>query len=78
MREKAALLCAMMASSDAESSACAAVDFEDACGFEVCYADSGPADLARSAYWAAALHWHPEERAGWAEAEAMLRTGWSP
>lgn len=85
MREEAADLCAMMASSNSELMTRIvngwpeqAVDFEDACGADVCYASDGVADLARAAFQTGALHWYPEPRAPWAEAEALLRTGWRP
>lgn len=86
VREEAADYCALMASSNTELAHRVvngwpenAIDFSEACGDEVCYADDGPADLARAAYQVGAMHWYGvDSRASWAEAEALLRTGWSP
>lgn len=82
VREEAAHFCALMASSNNElmhtiinGTADPAIDFSEASGNE-CHKHGGPADLARAAYWAVAT---PDscDREAWAEAEAMIRTGWS-
>ena len=83
VREEAAHYCALMASSDRWFRVAIwsepAVDFEDASGIE-CFKENGSAALARQAYWHACefswLDWQGRE--AWAEAEALLRTGWVP
>lgn len=95
VREEAAVLCALMASSR-QPNGRPLSDFNGPCesvGID-CFEDDGPADLARAAYWHVPK-WSRvartvEERHAviqsitdnaplhWAEAEAMIRTGWSP
>ena len=66
VRDEAAMLCALMASSNADAINVLGVDpFLGAA-----------ANLAREAYWATPRQ--SPRRAEWAEAEALLRTGWSP
>ena len=79
-REEAIEACAMMASSDTEGRP----------GFEVSYfgdaidTNSRAATLAREALWESGRHrTHEtidgyEDRSWWAEAEVLLRDGWSP
>jgi hypothetical protein len=66
VRDEAAMLCALMASSNAEP--CNVLGVDPFLG--------ASANLAREAYWATPRQ--SPRRAEWAEAEAMLRTGWSP
>ena len=66
VRDEAAMLCALMASSNADAINVLGVD-----PFL-----SASANLAREAYWATPRQ--SPRRAEWAEAEALLRTGWSP
>lgn len=79
MRERAALLCALMASSDEkvrDGDPYPAVDFDEPCkalGVAI-MANDDSAELARLAFWSTTN----EGRAAWAEAEALLRTGWLP
>ncbi len=96
IRDTAALLCALMASSnrdtvdgmfivDFEAPMASFVDdnqldFREACetiGVE-CMSRDGAAELAREAYTSTQIAPHRCFRAEWAEAEAMLRTGWTP
>ncbi len=89
-RAQAAQLCALMASSNADVvngeylidfawplPPIHQVDFREPCnvlGVDPILGAS--ANLAREAYWAASTR--SPRRAVWAEAEAMLRTGWLP
>ena len=90
VRDEAAMLCALMASSNADAvngeylidfawplPPIHQVDFREPCnvlGVDPILGAS--ANLAREAYWATPRQ--SPRRAEWAEAEAMLRTGWSP
>ena len=90
VRDEAAMLCALMASSNADAvngeylidfawplPPIHQVDFREPCN--VLGVDpflGASANLAREAYWATPRQ--SPRRAEWAEAEAMLRTGWSP
>jgi hypothetical protein len=88
-RAQATQLCALMASSNADVHGeylidfafplppIHQVDFKEPCrvlGVDPIF--SAAAELARQAYWAVPAS--SLRRAEWAEAEAMLRTGWLP
>lgn len=79
-RELAALLCQMMASNQERAFEGMSV-LADSVGVDN-FEDRGPADWARQAYWS--LRDTPkfmitdDPPAQWAEAEAMIRTGWTP
>lgn len=95
-REQAAMLCALMASSNRQTEGEFLVDFEqpfctavhqqnfgEACAVcrVDCHANGAAADLARLAYWNVSLPLECSDdmcRKEWAEAESLLRTGWSP
>lgn len=78
VRDEAAMICALMASSNADAvNGEYMIDFREPCnvlGVDPILGAS--ANLAREAYWATPRQ--SPRRAEWAEAEAMLRTGWSP
>ena len=82
VRDEAAMLCALMASSNADAiNGEFLIDFDDPLPpiHQVLGVDpflGASANLAREAYWATPRQ--SPRRAEWAEAEAMLRTGWSP
>ena len=82
VRDEAAMLCALMASSNADAiNGEFLIDFDDPLPpiHRVLGVDpflGASANLAREAYWATPRQ--SPRRAEWAEAEAMLRTGWSP
>lgn len=92
VREEAALLCAMMASTRKPDGS-AFSDFREPCSaIGVSWsAETGSAEVARQAYWSVdkGIDWNlePKERTAklyrdapvhWGEAEALLRTGWTP
>lgn len=83
VRDEAAMLCALMASSNADAvngeylTPIHQVDFREPCNvLGVDPTLGASANLAREAYWAVSTR--SPGRAEWAEAEALLRTGWSP
>lgn len=82
-REEAVEACALMASSNSEPlrRGVSTGENEEAFNFgdAVAAINSPAASLARAAYWhcAHALGEHTE-RECWAEAEALLREGWTP
>ena len=82
MRQTAADLCALMASSSREHGNQPIVWFLEPCrALDVdCYCGTGPAALARAAYWSidVAVDDDDAERERWAEAESRLRTDWTP
>ena len=70
-RDEAAMMCAMMASSNWQHTREAAIYMGDIYDYR-----TPTGDIAREALWATP----PNEcsRTRWAEAEALLRDGWSP